>query len=64
MFRRKPKPMTPEEFAAHMRRIDDGGDEKVAHYAADRLISGLLRDLGYEEGARVYDDACSDWWYA
>lgn len=63
--------MTPEEFARKMRetfsasahpRSDGRLDTEAAHAAADRLIIELLRELGYGEGAAVFDS--EEKWYA
>lgn len=56
--------MTPEEFAARMRTIEAerGGDPEAAHGAADELLLGALRALGYGEGCDVFERL--DRWYA
>ena len=62
------KPTTPDEFAQTMRDIfvkDEYGyykDKEKAHYEADKLIIMLLNELGYSEGAWVFDEA--DKWYS
>ncbi|MGE7271373.1 hypothetical protein ACQKK5_07925 [Brevibacillus panacihumi] len=56
--------MTPEQFVEKMREIfpETGYDEETAYIAADNLVCELLTQLGYGEGAAIYDDA--DKWYA
>jgi len=55
--------MTPEEFAEKMAAIiDNHGDLEGRHYAADELIIGLLRELGYGKGADLFDE--TEKWYA
>jgi hypothetical protein len=51
--------MTPAEFAMQMRaqvaRPDDGLGS--SHVAMDILMCELLRELGYEEGVKVFERA-------
>lgn len=56
--------LTPEEFARQMRGLfpASGHDEEAAHSCADALMCGLLRSLGYGEGADIFEAA--DKWYA
>ena len=57
-------PMTPEQFKSKMGDIFPvaGYDEEGAHSMADDVILDLLRQLGYGEGADIFDDANK--WYA
>lgn len=56
--------MTPEEFAAAMRKIKDDcrGDPELTHSKADDLLLDVLEALGYGEGVKVFNDL--DIWYA
>lgn len=54
--------MTPEEFAARMREIMQGGDKEIEHEVADSLMCDVLRNLGYEDGVAIFESA--DRWYA
>ena len=61
--------MTKEEFANRMKIIADVDDklgytwdEESAHIEADDLIIELLKSLGYEEGAQIFDDMPK--WYS
>ena len=57
-------PMTPEDFKKKMGDLfpHTGYDEEGAHGDADDLMLDLLRQLGYGEGADIFDDASK--WYA
>ena len=50
--------MTPDEFAAELRRIDDanGGDDGDRHIEADKLLVRVLREHGYGAGCDVYEE--------
>ena len=54
--------MTPEEFTSKMVDIDLNGDTEVAHSDGDDLMCDLLRELGYEDGVKVFE--AMDKWYA
>ena len=59
------KCLTPEEFAAEMKKIAfmaEHGDEEVAHGKADQLMTDTLTALGYKEGCDIFDDMPK--WYA
>lgn len=61
--------ITPEEFEARMKAIDNGEvfsgrifDEEDTHYAADELMTEVLRELGYGAGCDIFDAMPK--WYA
>ena len=55
--------MDPEDFAQQMRMIfDEGHDPEVSHPTADNVILELLTEMGYGEGAAIFDEA--DKWYS
>jgi len=55
--------MTPEEFAAKMRKIYEGRyDLERYHGDADDLMVLLLRQLGYGEGVDLFEG--SERWYS
>lgn len=59
--------MTPKDFAEAMRIIADqadadDGDVEEAHARADRLMLVVLRELGYADGADIFDRMSK--WYA
>ena len=51
---------TPEEFAAMMKKLLDKSNASVTsdgpecHAQADRLVSAVLRELGYDAGVEHY----------
>ena len=49
-----PKPLTPEDFAAACRDLVRHHAGHELHLLLDELVTGLLRDLGYGEGMRVF----------
>ena len=60
---------SPEEFADKMRKIpdilDDFGvpwDREDSHRLADEYLCDMLRELGYEEGADIFESMPK--WYA
>jgi len=62
----KNKIITPEEFKLQMEEIYDGNSEYGnntydCHIAADSLMGELLRQLGYGEGAAIFN--ASPRWY-
>jgi hypothetical protein len=59
--------MTPDEFAQKMRAISEAmergrNDPESRHCYADDLMCELLKELGYEEGVKVFEEM--DKWYA
>lgn len=56
--------MTKEEFKQEMQNIivQNDDDWESAHYWADKLIIKLLIELGYNEGAEIFDDMPK--WYS
>ncbi len=55
--------MTPEEFCRAMEVIannDEGYGEQ--HTEADELMCQVLRDLGYEDGVKVFEDMFKVYW--
>ncbi len=64
-----PKPpketfITPEQAASEMERIrnDKNGDTELLHAEMDDLMVKLLRQLGYEAAAEIFDNTYK--WYA
>lgn len=58
----RPRPMTPEQFAARMREFARHDDLEARHGNADLLMCRVLRTLGYGEGIEVYVEMGK--WYA
>lgn len=56
--------MTKEDFKQEMQNIMDQNDcdWESAHYEADKLIIELLNELGYDDGAKIFDDMPK--WYS
>lgn len=54
--------MGPEEFERRMREIADSEDREGGHIDADRLMASVLRELGYGEGVRIFEEMSK--WYA
>lgn len=56
--------MTPEEFAADMRKIHEqyNDDPELGHVYMDQCMCELLREIGYSEGIDIFDK--QDKWYA
>lgn len=55
--------MTPKEFEDKMKLIrDDSKDEEDCHFAMDALMCGLLCDLGYKKGIKIFEE--TDKWYS
>ena len=56
--------MSAEEFKKAMEEIavnaDD--DEEMAHMRADELLCDVLKQLGYSEGVKIFEDMNK--WYA
>lgn len=57
-------PVTPEEFAAEMRRLyeEEGDDEESVHSYMDIAMCDLLRRLGYGDGVTIFESTPK--WYA
>jgi hypothetical protein len=63
----KRPPLTPKEFEdklakIHKKYLIDVNDEEVCHIKMDDLIQRLLIDLGYEDGAYIFEHTKK--WYA
>lgn len=58
------EPITPEMFADKMRGIANRyyGDEEMGHIQADGLMIVLLEQLGYKEGAEIFENMAK--WYS
>lgn len=56
--------MTPEEFAAEMREACEHykDDRECRHVAMDRIMTNLLRQLGYGKGIDIFANTRK--WYA
>ena len=56
--------MTKEKFKREMQNIISRNDDdwESAHYQADKLIIKLLIELGYNDGAEIFDDMPK--WYS
>ena len=56
--------MTPKEFAKEMAKLtaDKDGDFERAHGQMDDLMCKLLKELGYKEGIKIFEE--QDKWYA
>lgn len=52
----------PAEFERTMKEIADIKDIEERHLQADALMVKTLESLGYEAGAKVFDDM--ELWYA
>jgi hypothetical protein len=66
-IRRKQNPLTPEQFANEITKIHkdyliDREDEELCHIEMDNLIVNMLIDLGYEDGACIFEHTKK--WYA
>lgn len=56
-------PLTPEEFAAEMLRLQKNiGDEEARHGDMDELMCHVLISLGYEKGVEIFNNTPK--WYA
>lgn len=49
-------PMSPKEFTERMRLFKETGIRSVGPYAAVFVASDLLKQLGYDEGAKILED--------
>lgn len=56
------KTLTPEKFKEAMEILSSEDDTEYRHINADILMCGILRDLGYGEGVKIFER----WekWYA
>lgn len=58
--------MTPKEFKEEMQKIvdkeDADGDREKCHVEADALLCKVLKQLGYGDGVKVFNDLGK--WYA
>lgn len=64
---KKQPPLSPEHFANEMAKIHkdyliDREDEELCHIEMDNLIINMLVDLGYEDGAYIFEHTKK--WYA
>lgn len=60
---KKPKPLTPEEFEAQIKKeIETNTDSESCHAALDEMCCELLESLGYDAAMQLYRDA--EKWYA
>ena len=48
--------ITPEEFERRMKEIAKERNADDRHYKADCLMTDLLKELGYGDGIKVYDE--------
>ena len=53
--------MTPKEFAAKMREIDEKNDTESSHWKQDELMCEILASLGYKEGVDIFNS--TEKWY-
>ena len=50
-------PLTPEEFAAEMKKLQANfGDEEARHGSMDELMCHVLISLGYEKGVEIFNN--------
>lgn len=54
--------ITPEEFSQEMKRIAEIDDQETGHVKADELMLLVLRQLGYGDGADIFDKMSK--WYS
>ncbi|MGH9968498.1 MAG: hypothetical protein ACREBG_11815 [Pyrinomonadaceae bacterium] len=57
--------MTPSEFTVEMKRISDRGswsDPERNHGEADALLCRALKEIGYEEGVRIFLEDIKKWY--
>lgn len=69
LFTYPPKPikephMTPKEFANKMQSLIDRLEDDIegCHAEADYLLCLALKELGYEEGVKLFEEMTK--WYA
>lgn len=55
--------VTPEKFAEEMIHIKNKyeGDTEMVHFAMDKAMYDLLKQLGYEHGVKVFKDIHKGW---
>lgn len=58
----KPRVMTPEEFRDRMTAVMATADVEVRHGDGDSLMCELLKQLGYGDGAAIFERAQK--WYS
>ena len=57
--------MTPEEFRDRMQAIALEDDMEKAHKQGDNLVVELLKSIGYQNGAVIYEhESAMKWWYS
>lgn len=56
--------VTPEKFAEDMIKIKNHyeDDAELVHFAMDKTMIDLLKDLGYEHGVKVFIDTPNKRW--
>ena len=54
--------LTPEAFAKLMAKFDKNHDTEEKHIAMDRLMTQVLRSLGYGSGCDIYDNVDCKWY--
>jgi len=54
--------LTPDGFKMEMRRLSGCKDQEVRHQVADNVMCDILKELGYEEGVRIFRDMRK--WYS
>lgn len=48
--------MSPQDFYLRMLSIENDEDSpEIRHIDADKLICNLLKELGYEDGVRIFE---------
>lgn len=53
---------TPEEFKTAMEDVFKSDDIELRHIQADQIMCDTLRELGYENGVKVFEKAYK--WHA
>ena len=56
------KNITPEEFKNAMEAVFKSHDIELRHAEADQIMCDTLRELGYEDGVKVFEEAYK--WHA
>jgi hypothetical protein len=58
--------MIPKEFAEKMKMLkkeyEKNGDQEATHKMMDNLMCELLKELGYDEGVKIFEEQGK--WYA
>lgn len=50
-------PITPEMFKERMKEIRGGdNDPESSHEEADALMCGMLKELGYRDGVKIFEE--------